>query len=330
MVLLALVALCTTSLAGTASASSGARLTAASTTVSRVSVCGRQLCAGGQPWVVRMGSVNGRADATKAPGWATALHLNTLRLTDFLDTHNSAASAPYDPARWAAVDRLIAASHAAGLHVELDLATYRNQLLRTGANPYTHDWKPFLTFVAQRRNTVTGVRYGEDPTLAVVSFAGEVEPINATNNAGITSAGLTTFFRTVLATYAALAPHQALSNGGLLQLDWNSGIDWRAIMALPHNDIPAVHIYSTNDRTITVPAFSAYAAQLGKPWLNEEFGAPMSIGDPARAQLLTSTFALTKRYGVAGDGFWNVGPQTQNTYDVGPQFPLAFAAVRNH
>ena len=304
--------------------------TPSKTTVSRVSVCGRWLCAGGSRHIVRMGSINGLADSTKAPGWATALRLNTLRLTDFLDTQDASPRAAYDPIRWAAVDRMIAASRAAGLHVELDLSTYRNQLLGTGINPYTHDWKPFLTFVAQRRNTVTGVRYGVDPTVALVSFAGEVEPINSSTNPGISTAGLTEFFRTVLAQYAALAPRQLLSTGGLLQLDWDSGIDWRALMRLPHNSVPAIHLYSDADRSITVPAFADYAAQLGKPWLNEEFGAPASIGDDARATLFANTYQLTDRYGAAGNGIWNVGPQTTDTFDVGPQFPLTYAVVRSY
>lgn len=298
-------------------------------TLPRVTVCGVSLCAGA-PWQLRMGSVNGLSDPTKAPGWALALNLNTLRLTDFLDAHPSSPRAAFDPARWAAVDRLIAASGAAGLHVELDLSTYRNLLLGVGVNPYTFDWGPFLDFVARRRNTVTGVRYGNDPTIALVAFAGEVGPVNGNPGPGVSTTQLTTFFRTVMDRWAVNAPRQLLTSGGLLQLDWNSGIDWRAIMALPRNAVPAIHVYSANDRNVTVPAVAAYAAALGKPWIDEEFGAPAELGDQARADLFTATFALHRRYGAAGDGFWNVGPQLTNTYDVGPQFPLTFEAVRRH
>ena len=294
----------------------------------RVTVCGTSLCAGAV-WKLKMGSINGLSDPAKAPGWAKDLGLNTLRLTDFLDFHPTSPQAAFDATRWARVDRLIAASRAAGLYVELDLSTYRNVLLAVGVNPYTYDWAPFLDFVVNRRNTVTGVRYGSDPTIALVAFAGEVEPINGSRDVGVTTAQLTAFFRTVTDRWAARAPGQLLTTGGLMQLDWDSGIDWQTLMALPNNHVPSIHIYSDADRRTTVPAFAARAAQLGKPWLNEEFGAPAAIGDEARAALFTSTYQLTRSYRAAGNGLWNVGPETTNTHDVGPQFPLTFAAVRN-
>lgn len=315
--------------AGAGTASAKMRSQISTPAVARVTVCGAALCAG-QRWKPNMGSVNGLSDPTKAPGWAKDLGLNTLRLTDYLDSHASTPQAAFDPERWGKVDQLIAASGAAGLHVELDLSTYRNLLLGVGLNPYTYDWAPFIDFVARRVNTVTRVRYGNDPTIALVAFAGEVEPINGSNNAGVTTSELTNFFRTIMSRWANLAPRQLLTTGGLMQLDWNSGIDWRSIMALPHNAVPAIHVYSPGDRDITVPNVAAYATKLGKPWLNEEFGAPSSIGDQARADLFRSTYELTRRYGAAGVGIWNVGPEASDTYDVGPQFPLTFAAVRAH
>jgi hypothetical protein len=288
------------------------------TNVSWVRACGQRLC------------INGNSDPADAVGRAQYLGLNTIRLTDFLDRHASPATGPYDPSRWAAVDKVIAASGAAGLHVELDLATYRNLLLTSGANPYTYNWRPFLNFVVNRRNTVTGVRYGDDPTIALVSFAGEVEPINSTSNTmHLTTDQLTAFYRGVLAYWSAAAPQQLLTAGGLMQLGWNSGIDWRAIFALPHNNVIALHLYSDTDRQKVVPAVAAYSAQLGRPWITEEFGFVSGIGDSVRASSFADTYRLNRNYGAAGTGFWNIGPQTSaTTHDVGPQFPLTSAAVR--
>jgi hypothetical protein len=308
---------------------SAPKLRAGATTVSWVSACGQRLCVNGTPWRLTMGSINGKSDPADAVRRAKDLGLNAIRLTDFLDKHASPATGPYDASRWADVDKVIAASGAAGLHVELDLATYRNLLATSGVNPYTADWRPFLDFVVNRRNSVTRIRYGDDPTIALVSFAGEVEPINsATNTRQVTTQQLTDFYRGVLAYWSAAAPRQLLSAGGLMHLGWNSGIDWKAIFALPHNDVIALHLYSDSDRQKVVPAVAAYGAQLGRPWITEEFGFLSSMGDAVRAAKFAGTYQLNRAHGSAGTGFWNLGPQTSNTHDVGPQFPAASAAVR--
>ena len=51
-----------------------------------------------------------------------------------------------------------------------------------GLNPYTVDWVPFLTFVVSRVNTTSGIRYGDDRTIAMISFAGEVDGIKGGDN----------------------------------------------------------------------------------------------------------------------------------------------------
>ncbi len=308
---------------------SGSQAQAASTpSVQRVSSCGTMLCSGGLPFVLHMGSINGESDPADATRRATALGLNILRLTDFLDKDASITTGPWDESRWAAVDRLIVGARKAGLHVELDLSTYRNTLLVSGLNPYTYDWSPFLTFVANRRNTVSGVLYKSDSTIALVAIAGEVEPINSGSNTfKVTTSQLTSFYSGVLSTWATLAPQRLVTSGGLLQLDWNSGIDWKAIMALPHNDVPAIHVYSDGDRRQTVPAVAAYTASIGRPWIIEEFGFEANLGDATRAMNFDAMYALNRQYHSAGAGLWNVGPETTTTYDVGPQFPLVSTAV---
>lgn len=297
--------------------------------VPRVSTCGPILCVSGKPWRLTMGSINGESVPADAVTRAQQLGLDTIRLTDFLDKHASRSTGPYDAVRWAKIDAVIAAAGAAGLHVELDLATYRNLLQTSGANPYTTDWRPFLKFVVNRRNTISGLRYGDDPTIALVSFAGEVEPINsASNTMHITTQQLNDFYRGVLAYWAAAAPNQLLSAGGLMQLGWNSGIDWKTIFALPHNSVMALHLYSDSDRQKVAPAVAAYAAQIGRPWITEEFGFMSTLGDSVRAADFAATYQLNRQLKSAGTGFWNLGPQTSNTHDVGPQFPATAAAVR--
>lgn len=295
-----------------------------------VTACGTQLCQNNHTWPLMMGSVyNGLDDPGAAVAQIAALGLNTVRVTDFLDESGRISTAPFDNRRWGKVDQLVAAAESTGLHIELDLSTYRNMLRSAGVNPYTYDWEPFLRAVVNRRNTVTGVRYGEDATIALVAFAGEVDGVfSAENNYGLTTADLTTFYRRVQSLWHAAAPRQLLTSGGLSQLYWDSGIDWRAIFSLPHNDVAAVHVYVQGDRDRALPEVAAFSAALGRPWITEEFGFPAQLGDAARANSFTLLFALNARFGAAGVGFWNVGTQSHNTYDVGGQFPLTDRAVR--
>lgn len=294
-----------------------------------VTACGASLCLNGAPWMLSMASVyNGLATPAESVARVRALDLTTVRITDFLDTAGQPSSAPYDAAAWARVDALIAAAGEAGMHVWLDLSTYRNLLKQSGTNPYTADWTPFLAFVVNRINTVTGVRYGDDPTIAVVGFAGEVDGINGGDNTyRLTTGQLTDFYRNVQQFWHGAAPRQLLTAGGLSHLDWDSGIDWHSIFALPYNSIAAVHAYTAADVDITIPAVAAFAASSGRPWVLEEFGYPATMPDADRARSFTTMFLTAKTHGAAGVGFWNVGGQTHDTYDVGPQFPLTFAAV---
>jgi len=127
----------------------------------------------GERWPMRAGTVyGGLDDPVGSVQRIRDLGLNTVRITDFLDRPDPGPADAYDEAAWRRVDQLIAVAHASGVAVLLDLSTYRNLLLRTGINPYTTDWTPFLAFVVDRVNTRTGVRSGVDRTIALVAFAG--------------------------------------------------------------------------------------------------------------------------------------------------------------
>jgi hypothetical protein len=292
------------------------------------------LCLDGGTWYLygasQLGGLddpNGRADL------AVAAKLNTLRIVNFLDEHAAPATGPYDEWRWQRVDKVIAAAGARGLKIVLDLSTYRNLLWNAGQNPYTTDWASFISFATQRRNTVTGIRYADDPTIAIVSFAGEVEPINTGDNTrGVTTQQVTDFFRRSFGQWKSQDVHHLLSTGGLLQLDWNSGIDWKTLFALPGSDVCAIHDYSTNDQQVTTPMVASYCQSIGRPWITEEFGWEQSIGDSTRAQRFGAMYQLQRTYGAAGVAFWNLGTQTTGTtFDVNSAVTLTntWNAVRN-
>jgi Cellulase (glycosyl hydrolase family 5) len=296
-----------------------------------VTNCGTYLCLGGSRWRLYAGSdLGGLDDADARSAIAVAGGLNTIRVVNFLDEGGVPSTAAYDPWHWQRVDKAIASARANGLHVLLDLSTYRNLLWNAGLNPYVVDWQPFLQFVAQRTNSITGVRYASDPTIALIAFAGEVEPVNSTSNArGVTTAQVTSFFERSFAEWKAMDANHLVSPGGFLQIDWNSGIDWKTIFALSDNDVCSIHDYSNADRTITTPAVSAYCGSIARPWITEEFGWEQSVGDSTRASLFQSMFDTQTAYHSAGVGFWNLGTQLGGTtYDVNSSTSLTWSVVR--
>lgn len=300
-----------------------------------VTACGPSLCQQGSVWHLHGASfiagwhdIAGRADQARAAG------LNTLRVVNFLNT-TDLATAFHEP-YWVRVDQSIAEAGKRGMKVVLDLADYRNQLAAAGRNPYTSDWATFVRFAATRVNTVTGVRYADDPVIALVSFAGEVEPINSpANTMGITPTQVVEFFRRTFAQWRTYDRNHLLNTGAQGQMDWPSGVPWREMFALPDNAVCALSMYGDSTRTVVPPLMADVCnGQLGKPWITEEFGFQQSIGDQARADQMRLTYAANRTHGSAGTSLWNLGDQLQaqpsyaTTFDIYPTTPLAWAAVK--
>ena len=300
--------------------------------------CGPTFCEHGSKVALYGAStLGGLDDPSGRLRLARAAHLNVVRIVNFLDEESpDPTTAPFDVSRWARVDREIATANDLGLRVILDLSTYRNLLRHEHRNPYIVDWDPFVRFVADRVNTVTGIRYRDDPSIAIISIAGEVEPLTTLIPMTPTTAQLTEFYARTIGELHRSDPHHLVSSGGLLQLDWPSGIDWRAIFALPGNDVPAIHVYSDRDEQVTLPAVAAETERLGKPWLLEEFGFPQTRGDAARAAAFRRTYDEAAAGHAAGTLFWDLGPELvgvggkPDTYDVGPGTPATLAEVLAH
>jgi endo-1,4-beta-mannosidase len=296
------------------------------------------------------GTINPGASGTIEDTTSLALQagLNTVRLVNFLDESGLDPNAPYDETSWRRVDGSIDSLARHGLKAILDLSTFRNYLqnraIVTGSTvtPYSQDWGPFIHFVATRKNTVTKVLYKNDPTIAIVSFAGEPEAPNSTEPLKPTTQELTNFYSRVFTQWRALDPNHLLSSGGLDQLDWEerynnpngSGIDWQAIFSLPGNDVPSIHNYGLNadpSFDYVTPKVAPYCAQIGKPWVTEEFGFEQSIGDDTRSSLFDQIYSEQTQYNSAGVLFWNLGAEyKRDTFDVNGQTPLTWATVQQN
>jgi Tol biopolymer transport system component len=225
-------------------------------------------------------------------------------------------------------------------------------------DPYSPDdsasWDSFLQFVATRVNTVTGVEYRSDPTIAIVSFAGEPNPPNSGEPLKPTTQELTDFYARVFDEWKSYDPNHLVTSGGLLHIDWealyggSSGIDHEAIFSLPNQDVLSIHNYfgrlpatAANDTKTAVVATAA--ASLGKPWITEEFGFPEQPVDnsttPAtiytetdRGTWFRTVFDIQRNppAGVpsAGVAFWNLGPEVAvSSHDVNPGTPATWTAV---
>jgi hypothetical protein len=312
-----------------------------------VGTCGEYLCVGGRHWA-SFGATfynpglkpirSGIKDPAGTVALALQAHLNTLRITNFLASTGDPSTSPYDETRWARVDAMIAAAGAAGLHVDLGLADYRNMMWNSCINPYTADWRTFETWVANRVNTVTGIVYKNDPTIALVSIAGEPKPVgtyaytaSATGEPctiKYSTQDLTNFYAASTSAWAGTGGSVLVNSGGLGYLNEpSSGIDWEAIFSLPNNAICDVKTYG--GMLAWAPNAASYCHGIGKPIIDEEYGWQQSSADATRAAELTDTAARLKAAGFAGSAFWNLGYQLASTsYEINPDTPLAFAAVR--
>lgn len=316
-----------------------------------VTRCGAGLCLRGQPFVIHGATAYGTYDEpTTEVRLAQRAHLNTIAIVEFALHHKNLQSV-LSEATWVRVDRMIAAARHGGLHVVITLSEYAQALQLAGRTPTRVDWGPLLRFIARRVNTVTHVRYRDDPTIAMVQLWGEIcypGESDSTCPPGTsgTAADMSRFYHRSLTEWHALAPNILATTGGFSHLNApnSSGIPWRAIMSDPANPICEIEINSANDVSGTVGKVTAYCKSIGKPWYlaawsscYQDPGYPFyttddrSMAAHARAMYAISRGGLPARKASVGSEFWNLRARAVSPghCDIGPAFPLTFAAVQH-
>lgn len=338
------------------SASTGQKVQFGSSTPtsSFVQVCGLKFCINGTPFTIHGATAYGEySDPTDEIALAKEAGINTLELVEF-DCDYHVLSDTESTCTWDRVDQFIAAAQAAGIHVILNLSEYGQSLIASGITPTTYDWNSYLSFIANRTNTVTGVEYKNDPTIAMVELYGEIDAPNYGINPGLegTTAQMTTFFQQTLAQWVALAPNVLVSTGGFSYLnDPNSGIDWQAIMNDPNDASCDMEVNSPQDEDTSVANVTSYCQGLNKPWFlaawsscYQDSGYPFSLSSDsamathAQAMYDIASGAYDPEYGgtpetypAIGTDFWDLQDTTVSpgTCSIGTQFPLTFAVVQN-
>ena len=251
---------------------------------------------------------------------ATLAHLNTVRATNYLDGTTN----PYDSTVWTNMDYLMTRARSYSMFVILDLSPFRNLLIKQHRMPYDASiWTDFLNFV--------GNRYSTNPSLLEYSIAGEVNcPSGKDPLRPPSTAALTQFYSSTSSQlFSADQGNHLISSGGFLFLN-NSrcGIDWRSIFGLTHINVSAIHVYSDNDRTITMPKVSSWSAWNQKPFVVEEFGFQQGNGDANRSSQFQDMYARSFHDNAACLIFWNLGFEVKATsYDVNVHTPATWSAV---
>jgi mannan endo-1,4-beta-mannosidase len=179
------------------------------------------------------------------------------------------------------------------------------------------NYKDWIATLVNRTNSITGVRYRDDPAIFSWELANEPRCINASLPTSGTCTQQTLLdWANEMSTYIdSLDPNHMISIGDEGFLDWNrpsdwpynaaDGVDHEALTALPNIDFGTFHAYpdhwSRNVAWVTqwIVDHQSAADGYGKPVILEEFG----LRDLGQRDAAYQTWVDTVRTG-GGDG-WN-------------------------
>ena len=312
-----------------------------------VVVCGMQLCLRGAPFRIHGATGYGTYDNPASEiSLAQAGDVSTLELSEF-DSQYHDLSDVESAATWDRVDAFIAAASQANMHVILNLSEYGQSLQAAGQTATAVDWGPYLSFIANRTNSVTGVMYKDDPTIAMVELFGEIcypGETDSTCPAGTTGTAdqMSAFFARSEAEWHADAPNILVSSGGFSHLNGTTGIPWQTIVADPLNATCDIEVNSPDDVSQSVATFTSYCQQLDKPWFlaawSSCYDSPSypftTVTDAAMASHASDMYNLADgqapaAYEAIGSDFWNLDDEgmTPGTCSLYPGFSATWTVV---
>ena len=258
---------------------------------------------------------------------------NLIRPTDFWDRHYHDRKQD-DITVWKNMDYLVCTARQHGIFVVMDVSAFKWFLISQGKNPYdATNWTAFLDAV--------GKHYSNQPSIAFYSISGEPSPPRSVNEMN----RLVEFYRAVTDELRKSdGKHHLITAGGFNHMEDETPQTpwWQQIYSLPNNDLLAFKTYSQDDLNL-ISSISAFAKELGKPYVDEEFGMPQSMGDArytggvyngirtSRAQFFEDVYNLGEENGVDGFVFWDLGCELgDKSYQVGPRTPAVWHVIQEH
>lgn len=279
-------------------------------------------------------SIYGGEGSVQGPTYTTRLQqaklceFNTMRLINYLN-NSSATNTEYNETKWQYVDQAIASARDEGMKILLDLSDISRIFSARNIAFADRDYSPVYQWILNRVNTVNGLTYKNDDTIAIVSIAGEAQ----------TTAGLVTMYTNAARALRAKG-YQGLICSGAIEY-YSSVIE--QVYTIPELDCIASHPYQNNvgnrdngnGFVNNAKKHQGLSRKYNKPWFLEEFGWWSSNGDSEWSIKMESMYKLGCEYESAGFMFWNFAPMTAapggedyNIYSSHTDYPLTTATVK--
>lgn len=241
---------------------------------------------------------------------------NILRFINFMQTepyptlYDATAGSEFNESIWSKVDYGIDQARQAGIKILLDLSDVQGICTARGyafgsANMIS-TYQSFVNWLAERTNTVNGLKYKNDDAIAIFAIVGEVGQVGVV--------GSTTNYDTyhTIAGYMKSAGFQQLIHPGGQKpeqiVDSSYGYtNYSAgdYLSSPYIDCVSTHPYYTQQNMIDLfPVIQSYCVSKNKPWFIEEFGYT-GYNDSYRARLYKFPINEGFKRGSAGALVWN-------------------------
>ena len=207
-------------------------------------------------------------------------------------------------------------------------------MLPSGINP--------LLLLTSRTNTVTGVKYINDPTILMITLYGEIDPSPNPND-------IIQFYKQSLAYLKTVDANHIHATGGFSYLNCCIAQDtWKTVMSDPNDDICEVEINSIPDRDWTIPHATQFCRDKGKPWFLAAWSSCLGLdgynnkgNDSGMAAHAQDMYNIAKGRSPAampaiGTDFWNFSGANKNSdpskgcdINSSGELPLTYAIVQN-
>ncbi len=180
-------------------------------------------------------------------------------------------------------------------------------------------YKDYVEFVLQRVNTLTGIRYKDDPAILAFELANEPRCQNGEHCNGSRFLDwveeMAAFFKSIDGNHLlAVGDEGFFARTGESDNYYNGyfGVDWEALLAVENIDFGTVHMYpdhwekDLNWTHAWIENHVVAAEEAGKPILIEEYGYLEKTGRPAVYEEWFRRFEANPAPGVDGSLIWMI------------------------